>query len=112
MRSFNLFLRCLGLIGLWLLFAGVDARAQTAAVSSKDGEVEELRQTVRDLARRVLRLSGDDVEFAEVERALHGAPIQIAVGKTRAPMRSCASAMPMAAKPRRAATARAASPTC
>ncbi len=41
-----------------------------------------------DLAGRVLRLSGDDVEFAEVERALHGAPVQIPVGETRAPMRA------------------------
>jgi hypothetical protein len=56
MRCFSMFLRCLGLIGLWLLFAGVDARAQAAAASSNDGEVEELRQTVRDLSLRVAAL--------------------------------------------------------
>ncbi len=49
MRSFRLYLRCFVLVVWSLLFAG--AQAQTAP--SKDGEVEELRQTVRDLALRV-----------------------------------------------------------
>ena len=77
MRSFNLFLRCLGLIGLWLLFAGVDARAQAAAVSSKDGEVEELRQTVRDLARRVAVLEGQ----LNKQQAEEAAPIVTAANE-------------------------------
>jgi hypothetical protein len=51
MRSFRLFLHCFVLVTWSLLFAGAGAQAQTAP--SKDGEVEELRQTVRDLALRV-----------------------------------------------------------
>ncbi len=52
MRSFRRFLLCLVLVLLRLLSAGVCAQAQVAA-SSKDDEVQELRQTVRDLALRV-----------------------------------------------------------
>ncbi len=52
MRSFRRFLFCAVLVLLPLLFAGACAQAQVAA-SSKDDEVEELRQTVRDLALRV-----------------------------------------------------------
>ncbi|HMH14458.1 MAG TPA: outer membrane beta-barrel protein [Edaphobacter sp.] len=52
MRLFRLFFRCFVLVLGLLLFAGIVVQAQVAT-SSKDGEVEELRQTVRDLALRV-----------------------------------------------------------
>jgi Putative beta-barrel porin-2, OmpL-like. bbp2 len=55
MRSLHLFLRCFVLAMFSLLFAGIGAQAQVAA-SSTGGEVEELRQTVRDLALRVAAL--------------------------------------------------------
>src|SRR5580698_8994547 len=52
MRSLSRFVFCAVLVLLPLLSAGVCAQAQVAA-SSKDDEVQELRQTVRDLALRV-----------------------------------------------------------
>jgi Putative beta-barrel porin-2, OmpL-like. bbp2 len=55
MRSSHRLLRCFVLFVLALQFRAIDAQAQTA-VSSRDGEVEELRQTVRDLALRVAAL--------------------------------------------------------
>ena len=55
MRSFHYVFRCAVLVVLTPLL--VDARAQAqATASSKDGEVEELRQTVRDLSLRVAAL--------------------------------------------------------
>ena len=55
MRSPNRFFRCVVPVVLSLQFAAASARAQ-AAPSSQNGEVEELRQTVRDLALRVAAL--------------------------------------------------------
>jgi hypothetical protein len=52
MRSLSRFVFCAVLVLLPLLSAGVCAQAQVAA-TSKDDEVQELRQTVRDLALRV-----------------------------------------------------------
>jgi len=55
MRSSNRFFRCVVPVVLSLQFAAASAGAQVAP-SSQNGEVEELRQTVRDLALRVAAL--------------------------------------------------------
>jgi hypothetical protein len=55
MRSFRRLLQCVFLIVLMQVVAGVGAHAQVAA-SAQGSEVEELRQTVRDLALRVSAL--------------------------------------------------------
>ena len=55
MHSFRRFLQCFVLIVLLQPLVGVQVQAQVTA-SAKDGEVEELRQTVRDLAVRVAAL--------------------------------------------------------
>jgi Putative beta-barrel porin-2, OmpL-like. bbp2 len=55
MRSFRYVFHCAVLVVLTPLFVDANAQAQATA-SSKDGEVEELRQTVRDLSLRVAAL--------------------------------------------------------
>jgi len=55
MRSSNRFFHCIVPVVLSLQFAAASAGAQVAP-SSQNGEVEELRQTVRDLALRVAAL--------------------------------------------------------
>jgi hypothetical protein len=75
-RSFRFCLRCLVLVVSTLSFATSNVLAQATA-SSKDDEVDELRQTVRDLSLRVAALE-EQLHKQQTTVATSSAPASIA----------------------------------